>query len=132
MSYLPWLLGVSAFFVLLERLRPARREQRVLRPQLGNDLFYLLFNGHAYALVTGSLIGAVALSTREGLARLGWLPEHPVTCIASRTPSSPEIRVTCNRINWSVLPLGVGIQSSSSARTFGEPLKIASCLLQPA
>lgn len=60
MNYLAWLLGISAGFVLLERILPERRTQRFTRPQLGNDLFYLLFNGHFWALLTGGFTGAIA------------------------------------------------------------------------
>ena len=76
LSYLQWLLLVSGFFAAAERLRPARTAQPPLRPQLWNDLAYLLFNGHFYAAVAGAWVGAVALTTREGLARAALLPEH--------------------------------------------------------
>lgn len=68
MIYWHWLLGVSLFFVAAERVLPARREQPFLRPQLANDLFYVAFNGHLYALLTGGLTTGLALSTRELLA----------------------------------------------------------------
>ena len=38
MVYWAWLLGVSAAFALLERVRPARASQPPLRSQLANDL----------------------------------------------------------------------------------------------
>lgn len=72
MTYWIWLAGISLFFLLAERLRPARRAQPVLRRQWSNDLAYLVFNGHVYALVTGTVVGAVALRTREWLG--SWLP----------------------------------------------------------
>jgi sterol desaturase/sphingolipid hydroxylase (fatty acid hydroxylase superfamily) len=62
--YWHWLLGFSLFFVVAERLLPARPGQRPLRKQLGNDLFYLLFNGHFYAVLVGGLSGLIALRTR--------------------------------------------------------------------
>ena len=68
MTYWAWLLGVSLFFVLVERLRPARRTQPLARPQLANDLFYLVFNGHFYAVLFGGLTAATALATRDLLA----------------------------------------------------------------
>ena len=74
-SYLSWLLVISAFFALAERIRPARREQTVLRPQLGNDLFYLLFNGHFYAVLVGGVVTKAAMLSRDGLAALSLLPE---------------------------------------------------------
>ncbi len=42
MEYIYWLFAISTSFALLERLRPARKMQRALRPQLVNDLFYLV------------------------------------------------------------------------------------------
>lgn len=75
MTYLPWLLGLSLLFVLLERMAPARPRQPVLRPQLLGDLGYLFLNGHVWALVTGGLTGASALWVRGVLARLDLLPE---------------------------------------------------------
>jgi sterol desaturase/sphingolipid hydroxylase (fatty acid hydroxylase superfamily) len=76
MDYLGWLLALSAGFFLLERLRPARLGQPPLRAQLSNDLVYLLFNGHLYALLAGNLVGLAAAGTRRGLALAGLLPEH--------------------------------------------------------
>lgn len=72
MSYWQWLAVVSLLFVVAERLRPARREQPWLRPQLGNDLFYLVFNGHFYAVLFGGLAAGVAATTKSGLG--AWLP----------------------------------------------------------
>ena len=55
MTYLYWLLGLSAFVATLERVFPARR-QKVLRRRLWSDALYLLFNGH----VLGLMLYAVA------------------------------------------------------------------------
>lgn len=45
MTYVYWLAGLSAVFIVLERLRP--RDRRGLwRKGLLTDLFYLVFNGH--------------------------------------------------------------------------------------
>ena len=76
MEYLYWLLGFSVFFALLERVRPARHAQSPARPQLGNDLFYLIFNGHLYSLWFGGLVGAVALATRKALLAVHLVPEQ--------------------------------------------------------
>ena len=96
MTYWHWLLGISLFFFVAERLFPQRRDQRALRPQLGNDLFYLAFNGHFYAVLMGSITGAVALATRDllapilpfatetsALARLPWAAQFVVFLLAS-------------------------------------------------
>lgn len=73
-SYLQWLLALSLVFFLLERLRPARAGQAALRPQLGTDLVYLLFNGHLWSVLTGGLVLGLAARTRDGLATAGLLP----------------------------------------------------------
>jgi sterol desaturase/sphingolipid hydroxylase (fatty acid hydroxylase superfamily) len=75
-TYWIWLAGVSATFAILERLRPARAAQPVLRPQLANDLFYLAFNGHFWALVAGGVVAWFAARTDAGLASLSLLPER--------------------------------------------------------
>jgi sterol desaturase/sphingolipid hydroxylase (fatty acid hydroxylase superfamily) len=69
-TYWHWLLGASLLFVVLERLLPARPAQPFLRRQLANDLFYIVFNGHLYALLVGGLTAALAVSTREFLGPL--------------------------------------------------------------
>lgn len=73
MDYLAWLLGISAAFVLLERLVPERPSQPFLRPQLGNDLFYLVFNGHVWALLTGAISGALAAWVQQRFPTHGLL-----------------------------------------------------------
>ena len=56
MSYLAWLGVLSAGVAVLERIAPARREQRAFRKGLGWDVVYLAFNGH----VLGVLLALVA------------------------------------------------------------------------
>jgi len=70
MTYWHWMIGASLFFAVAERLLPARKDQPALRPQLANDLFYLVFNGHFYAVLAGGATGAVALWTRDLLSPL--------------------------------------------------------------
>lgn len=74
LDYLDWLLAVSALFLIAERLRPARREQPVARRQLVNDAFYLLFNGHFFAVVSGSVLAWTVAGTRDLLESMGWVP----------------------------------------------------------
>lgn len=76
MTYWVWLAGISAAFAALERALPERPAQRALRPQLANDLFYLVFNGHVWAVLTSGLAASVALGTRAVLADLSLLPER--------------------------------------------------------
>lgn len=62
-GYFFWLLVVSAFVLLLERLWAWRKEQPFLRPQLAQDLFWLFFNGHYAGILVGTvgayLLGAI-------------------------------------------------------------------------
>ena len=55
-GYFFWLLVVSTLCLLLERVRPWRKRQKLLRKQFAQDLFWLFFNGH-YA---GILVAQVA------------------------------------------------------------------------
>lgn len=55
-GYFFWLLAVSAFCWLLERIMPWRPQQKAWRDQIGQDFFWLVFNGH-YA---GVLLAAVS------------------------------------------------------------------------
>jgi hypothetical protein len=45
-NYFFWLTAISLLCFILERLRPWRRDQAVLRQQIWQDLFWLVFNGH--------------------------------------------------------------------------------------
>lgn len=45
-QYFFWLMVVSVLCFVLERLFPWRAEQRAWRKQFGQDLFWLVFNGH--------------------------------------------------------------------------------------
>jgi sterol desaturase/sphingolipid hydroxylase (fatty acid hydroxylase superfamily) len=56
-----WLLMVSVVVFSLERLRPWRKSQRVQRPQLLQDFFWLIFNGH-FAGVLVALVASRALA----------------------------------------------------------------------
>ena len=50
-GYFFWLLVVSVLCLVLERIFPWRRGQKLLRPQLLQDVFYLFFNGHYFGLI---------------------------------------------------------------------------------
>ena len=84
MNYWPWLLGISAFFFVVERVRPARATQPVLRPQLANDLFYVAFNGHYYAVLAGGLAASLALWARDVLGPV--LPFATESSALARAP----------------------------------------------
>ncbi|HMS15474.1 MAG TPA: sterol desaturase family protein [Planctomycetota bacterium] len=63
-SYLFWLLLASVAVLILERLRPWRRSQSAVRAGVGQDVFWLFFNGHfggaLVAIASEQLLGRVA------------------------------------------------------------------------
>lgn len=63
MTYWHALAALSLFFVVLERLRPRDRQQRVLRKGILTDAIYLVVNGHFLGV-------ALALLARPIIARL--------------------------------------------------------------
>lgn len=54
-GYFFWLLVVSVLCMILERIWPWRKQQRMLRRQFGQDLFWLFFNGHYVGLLVASV-----------------------------------------------------------------------------
>ncbi len=59
-NYFFWLAAISILCVLLERIRPWRPKQKLIRPQFAQDLFWLVFNGH-YAGIAIAFIASWAL-----------------------------------------------------------------------
>jgi sterol desaturase/sphingolipid hydroxylase (fatty acid hydroxylase superfamily) len=85
LQYYFWLVLVSLGCFVLERVSPWRREQKTFRRGFGQDLFWLVFNGHylglIFALGTGRLVtwlnGALhdlGLPVPESLALLSGAP----------------------------------------------------------
>ncbi|MCG8605279.1 sterol desaturase family protein [bacterium] len=69
-GYFFWLLMVSLFCWTLERFWPWRKEQRAFRKQIGQDFFWLAFNGH-YAGILVAFVGSwVILQLNSVLS--GW------------------------------------------------------------
>ncbi|MEP1033297.1 sterol desaturase family protein [Ekhidna sp.] len=50
-SYFYWLIGVSLFFLILEWLRPWRKEQARFRKDFWLDFFYMFFNFFIFSLI---------------------------------------------------------------------------------
>ena len=71
MSYLPWLVGISLTFLLLERLFPWRKGQPLLRRGWVRDLGFLALNGRFFSPWIAVLNGAVAVAATHGLRALG-------------------------------------------------------------
>jgi len=80
-GYFFWLLVVSALCLVLERLWPWRREQRMLRRGFAQDLFWLFFNGH-YASILIASAAAVLLGwawpAMAGAKSLRLLADQPL------------------------------------------------------
>lgn len=58
-SYLFWLLVVSLFCFIIERIRPWRKDQAWNRPQLLQDFFFFTFNGHLFSILVALSLGGV-------------------------------------------------------------------------
>lgn len=76
MEYLEWLIVASVTFFTLERLKPARPEQRAFRPQLANDLGYLAINGHLYSMLSAGVVAWFATGANGLLERVSLMPER--------------------------------------------------------
>jgi len=55
---------------VLERIRPWRRRQRVLRSQVGQDLFWLVFNGHFAGVFLALFVGRTLNWATPGIERI--------------------------------------------------------------
>jgi sterol desaturase/sphingolipid hydroxylase (fatty acid hydroxylase superfamily) len=74
-TYWVWLAGLSAVFVVLERLRPRDPTQRLVRPGLATDLAYAVLNGHW--LGVGIAVAAAPLARAlDALLEAGGLSIH--------------------------------------------------------
>ena len=62
-QYYFWLAAISIFVFILERITPWRREQKVFRQGIWQDMFWLVFNGHYFgvllAILSGKLLQAI-------------------------------------------------------------------------
>jgi sterol desaturase/sphingolipid hydroxylase (fatty acid hydroxylase superfamily) len=67
--------------LLLERIRPWRVRQRVARRQFGQDLFWLLFNGHMAGVLLALAAAELLAWAAPGLERIA-----AVQSIASQGP----------------------------------------------
>jgi sterol desaturase/sphingolipid hydroxylase (fatty acid hydroxylase superfamily) len=82
-----WLMVISLACWIFERLFPWRREQATLRRQFGQDLFWLLFNGH-YAGILVAFLGS-------------WLLQQAAAAIpAVAIPPPEQIRLLGSRSLW--------------------------------
>ena len=108
MTYLHWLALISTGFVVLERLFPWRKEQRVLRAGWLRDLGFLAVNGHVFSLGTAAsspppMLGGnrnecVAPAGREGPATASpSLRPHPASGSACPIQAAIPDRLSVER-----------------------------------
>ena len=76
--YFFWLLAVSLFCWLLERLTPWRAGQKALRDQFAQDLFWLVFNGHYAGLLLAMGVGWLL---QQGATMIGGWPWTPLESV---------------------------------------------------
>ncbi len=75
-QYYFWLAAISLFAFALERLRPWRRQQKVLRKGIWQDLFWLVFNGHYVGVMVAIVSGKLLALLNGFLYSRGWpVPE---------------------------------------------------------
>jgi len=86
-NYLFWLVGISVFCFCLERVRPWRK-QRVLRRGIGQDVFFLLFNGHFF----GILFAYIAAWTL-GILNLETFPDQVGPALVTKWPWAAQFAV---------------------------------------
>lgn len=86
LQYYFWLISVSLFVFILERLHPWRRRQKVLRKGILQDLFWLAFNGHVLGLIIALVAGHLVQLLNGALHGLG-LPVPESIALAAGLPS---------------------------------------------
>jgi sterol desaturase/sphingolipid hydroxylase (fatty acid hydroxylase superfamily) len=85
LQYYFWLVSISLLCLVLERVAPWRREQKVLRRGIGQDLFWLVFNGHYLGLIFALIAGHVVQWLNSALYELG-LPVPESLALLSGAP----------------------------------------------
>ncbi len=71
MHYYHWLIIVSVAFIVLERLKPARPQQKFLRTGLIRDLAFFVFNGHFLGVGLALLTVPMQTHVRNWLSAAG-------------------------------------------------------------
>ena len=84
-QYYFWLVGVSLFVFVLERIFTWRREQKVFRAGITQDLFWLVFNGHYLGVVLAMVTGPVVHGLNDLLREAG-LPAPESLALMAETP----------------------------------------------
>jgi sterol desaturase/sphingolipid hydroxylase (fatty acid hydroxylase superfamily) len=84
-GYFFWLLVISLFCFILERIVPWRKDQPALRNQFGQDIFWLIFNGHFAGMII-AYIAVFILDWINNLLNLFNLPPPEAVNLLYGTP----------------------------------------------
>lgn len=85
-GYFFWLLVVSLICWTLERIVPWRSDQKAFRDQFGQDLFWLVFNGHYAGLLLAYVAGWVLQSTRQILEGTPFPSRDSINLLSHSSP----------------------------------------------
>lgn len=84
-QYYFWLVGVSLIVFVLERLFTWRKDQKILRNGIGQDLFWLIFNGHYLGLLLAMMTVHLVHGVNAVFSKVG-LPAPESLAIMAGTP----------------------------------------------
>src|SRR5687767_13973874 len=103
-GYFFWLIAISIGSALTERIRPWRKDQRLLRRGFAQDLVWLVFNGHfaAVLLAYPAAWSVISLNRAFGLVDL---PEPESVALLKSAPLWIQlaiIRVFKDFVDWCI------------------------------
>jgi len=84
-GYFFWLLVISVFCWILERLFPWRKDQKIFRDQIWQDYFWLIFNGHYAGMLVAYLAVWIVGQINQGFNLLD-IPGPNTLNILSASP----------------------------------------------
>jgi len=108
-SFLFWFVAIGVFCWALERLRPWRREQKVLRKGIGQDVFFLVFNGHFFGILAAHTIawftGVLSIDSEQHLQYAGVVNGWPwaaqfALCLVTIDLVEWCVHVALHRVHW--------------------------------
>jgi sterol desaturase/sphingolipid hydroxylase (fatty acid hydroxylase superfamily) len=85
LQYYFWLTGISLLSLGLERIRPWRKQQKVIRKGIWQDLFWLVFNGHYLGIIFALVTGHIIVWMNGQLSQLG-VPTPESLALAANWP----------------------------------------------
>lgn len=83
-NYAFWLAVLALGCIVAERIAPWRKDQGLARPQLLQDLFWLLFNGIAAGVLFKSLLGFLQSSLSDGFRLLTTVDPETLHLLAGK------------------------------------------------